>query len=185
MNSKDATFAIYRTREEIKVAVHSFVKLGFKKSALWVFQSKANGSKDFSQFQKYQFKNGAAIGALAGAIILGAVFMVAARHINDNRWLLMTGGIVFGGLLGAAAGTLIGIGTPNPAAKRYGQYLQSGGILLSMHSESPKQVQQAKEILSATGGQDIQLINELKTWDKANLEILDLEKLEAESLLEL
>lgn len=107
MNSQDATFAIYRSREEIKMAVQ-----------------------------------------------------------------------------GAAAGTLVGVGTPDPAAKRYGQYLQSGGILISVHSESPQQIQQAKKILSAIGGQDIQLLNETNTWAKANLEIIDLQKLQAEAPIE-
>ncbi|MBN8538174.1 MAG: hypothetical protein J0M15_14065 [Deltaproteobacteria bacterium] len=184
MNSQDATFAIYRSREEIKKAVQSFTKFGFDISSLLVFQSKRNGSKDFSQVQKYQLKNGAIIGAIAGAAIVGAIALSGIGGLNGGRWIMLTGGIIVGGILGATAGTLVGVGTPDPAAKRYGQYLQSGGILISVHSESPQQIQQAKKILSATGGQDIQLLNETNTWAKANLEIIDLQKLQAEAPLE-
>jgi hypothetical protein len=166
MNSQDATFAIYRSREEIKKAVQSFTKFGFDKSSLLVFQSNPNGSKDFTQVLKYQFKNGAIIGAIAGAEILGAIAISGTGVMDGSKWIILTGGILVGGILGAAAGTLVGIGTPDPAAKRYGQYLQSGGILLSVHSENPQQIQQVEEILSATGGQDIQLLNEKKLGPK-------------------
>jgi hypothetical protein len=179
MNSKDATFAIYRNEEEIKLAIQSFLQLGFDRSELWAFQSKLHGAKDFSQVQKYQFKKGAFIGAVFG-VLVGAFAMLARGELVANHWTLMILGVFAGGVLGAAIGTLVGIGTPDPAAKRYGQYLQSGGILLSVHSENPKQILQAQEILRTTGGQDIQLINELETWDKANLERIDLEKLQAE-----
>jgi uncharacterized membrane protein len=185
MNTKDATFAIYRNQDEIKVAIHSFVKLGFNKSALWAFQSKRNGSKDFSQVQKYQFKNGAIIGAAVGAILIGGFFMFVDKELIGSRLIMIFVGIFIGALLGAAGGFLVGIGTPDPAAKRYGQYLQSGGILLSVHSENPKQIQQAQEVLTETGGQDIQLINELKTWDDANLERINLEKLQPEIMFEI
>jgi hypothetical protein len=181
MNSKDATFAIYRTREEIKVAARSFAKLGFENSAIWVFQSKPRGSKDFSQVQKYQFKTGAVIGALVGAALSIGFFMLINTETINNRWVLMSVGVLIAGLFGAAGGTLVGVGTPDPAAKRYGQYLQSGGILMSVHSDSPNQVKQAHEVLSATGGQDIQVINEMKTWDQANLERIDLENLSSEA----
>ncbi len=185
MNSKDATFAIYRDRAEIKVAVHSLIELGFNKSTITTFQSKCGGSKDFSQVLKYQFKNGAVIGAIVGTVLGSVFFAIANGELFGSRLIMMLVDILFGGLLGAAGGTLVGIGTPDPAAKRYGQYLQSGGILLSVYGENPKQIQQAKEVLSATGGQDIQLINELKTWEKANLERIDLEKVQTEGALDL
>jgi hypothetical protein len=183
MNANDGTFAIFRNRDEVKVAVHSFLKLGFNKSALWVFQSKLNHSKDFFQFPKYQVKTCLGIGAIVGAIIVGTIATVSIGELSGGLWTMMAVGIPFGALFGAAAGTLVGIGIPDPAAKRYGQYLRSGGILLSVHSNSPKQVRQANEILSATGGQDIQLMNELKTWNKAKLEMIDLEKMQVEAQL--
>lgn len=185
MNTKDATFAIFRDREEIKVAVRSFLKLGFAESALWAFQVKKNGTKDFSQVQKSEFKNGAILGAIVGATFAGIFFISTNSELFGSRSMMILGGIFLGALVGAAGGTLVGIGTPTPAAKRYGQYLESGGILFSVHSDSPKQIQQAQEILFATGGQDIQLINELKTWNKANLERIGLEKLQTDAALDL
>jgi hypothetical protein len=181
MSSKDATFAIYRDQREIKVALHTLLKMGFNNSAVLALQSKRGGPKDFAQVQKSQFRSGALIGALIGSILFGGFFMFATEDLGTQRMLLTLFGIFIGGLFGAAAGTLVGIGTPAPAAQRYGQYLQSGGILLSVNSNSPEQVAQAQWILAETGGQDIQLINEFETWDKANLERIDLEKLQNET----
>jgi len=178
MNTKDATFAIYRDREEIKIALQSFRKLGFNNSALWAFQPKPKGSKDFNQVQKYQFKNGALMGAIWGAALVGALFVFIDTEQVGGQLMMITMGVFIGALFGAVAGILVGIGTPDPAAKRYGQYLHSGGILLSVHSENPEQIEQAQQVLAATGGQDIQLIDEFKTWDTANLERIDLEKLQ-------
>jgi hypothetical protein len=178
MSTKNATFAIFRDKDEIKLAVRSFVKLGFNKSALWIFQSNQNGDQDFNEFQNSQLKNGAMIGAVIGALIFGAFFLFNQHHFPGNQWALALASIILGAIVGAAGGTLVGIGTPVPVAKRYGQYLKSGGILLSVHSDNPKQLHQAQEVLFATGGQDIHLINEEKTWIDANLERIELEDLE-------
>lgn len=180
MSTTDATFAIYRNRADVLVALNSFLGHGFRSSALWVFQSKRDGAKDFSQVQRCQLKTGALIGALVGAIAVGGFFAFGMSDPVGGRWLMLFVGVFVGGLFGAAAGTLVGVGTPDSAGKRYGQYLQSGGILVSVHSETPDQIQQAHEILIATGGQDVQYINELKTWEKANLERINIEAFQAE-----
>ncbi len=183
MNNQNATFAIYHDRKEIRQAVRSFTKLGFDESDLWAFQARESGSKDFSKVQKFHFTKGAIGGAIVGLILVGVFLSIADRELLSSRWLIL-GIVLIGGLFGAAAGTLIGIGTPDPTAKRYGQYLDSGGILLSVHSETPEQIQQAREVLLATGGQDIHVMNEFKTWEKANMERLDLEKFRHASALD-
>ncbi len=180
MSTKDASFAIYRNRDEIRIAVRSLLKLGFQNSDLMIFQAKHGGAQDFQQVQKYQIKKGAILGAPIGAIILGGIGFAAGGQLSGSPLGIMAAAAALGLVLGAVCGTLVGIGTPDPAAKRYGQYLKSGGILLSVHNQNLQQIQKAQKVLSATGGQDIQLINESDTWGKANLERVDLEKLEAE-----
>lgn len=179
MNINDATFAIYRDQGEIKIALQSLKKLGFIKTAMSVYQTKKYGSKDFPQVQKFQYIYSSIIGSVIGIFIASGFFIFAKVDYVGSRFIFIILGIFFGGLLGAAGGLLVGIGTPDPAAKRYGQYLQSGGILLSVHCNTPKQFQQAQEVLSSTGGQDIQVINEIKTWRNANIERIDLENLQS------
>lgn len=176
MNPKEATFAIYRDQSEIKVAMHSLIKLGFARSDISTFQSKAYGDKDFSQVLLYQLRNGAIAGAIVGAVLGSVFFMVVGGHLLGSHLLVMIVDSLLGGLVGAVCGTLVGIATPSPPAKRHGQYLQSGGILLSVHSDTAKQIDLAQAVLTATGGQDIHLINEINTWETANLERMDREK---------
>jgi hypothetical protein len=64
-------------------------------------------------------------------------------------------GIGAGGAVGGFTGALIGMGIPEYEAKRYEGRIQSGGILLSVHCDSSDWTKKAKEVLSATGAQDI------------------------------
>jgi hypothetical protein len=50
---------------------------------------------------------------------------------------------------------LIGLGIPEYEAKRYEGRIKSGGILLSVHSDNSEWTKKAKEILRATGAEDI------------------------------
>jgi hypothetical protein len=176
-----AIFAIYHSRTEINVAIDALKKLGFKKSSFWISRANIKGSKDFPYVTKYQVKTGAIFGALLGAAIFGAAFMLGEIAPLANRFLILIAGLFVGGLAGLAAGTLVGIGTPDLAAKRYGQYLQSGGILFSVQNKNLIQWQQARAILLATGGQDIQSKNEDSTWVGAEAEFQKIEAIETEN----
>jgi hypothetical protein len=56
-----------------------------------------------------------------------------------------------GGLIGALAG----MGIPEYEARRYEGRVRDGGILLSVHCESPGDILRAREILTGTGAVDI------------------------------
>jgi hypothetical protein len=181
MIQKNATFAIYENLEQAKKTVGLLLKLGFTKADIWIYQAKQDGSKDFAQVQRSQFKNGALIGALTGAAFAVGLFLFGTEFLASSIWIVkFVGVIVAGAALGAACGFLVGIGTPDPVAKRYGQYLEAGGILLSVHCGTPNQIVRAKEILSGSGGQDVHLADELKTWREANLERIEIETLPVE-----
>ena len=47
------------------------------------------------------------------------------------------------------------MGIPEYEAKRYEGRVKDGGILLSVHCDSSEEVSKAKEILKATGAEDI------------------------------
>jgi hypothetical protein len=191
MSDKDAVFAIYRNRNEIKMAIHALRRLGHNERDMWAFQSKPKGERDFAQVQKYQIKKGALLGAVVGVTLAIALCLLVSvelvhlgpsfRFFREHALLSTVAVILLGTIWGTGTGALIGIGTPDPAAKRYGQYLKSGGILFSVRCGTSAQVAQAQQILEATAGQDVQVANELQTWEEANLERIDLEQLEAKA----
>lgn len=178
LEHQNATFAVFRTQDEIKIAVRALKRFGFLPSDLVIWQSRPDAAQDFQQQPMYQIRNGSIIGAIAGAVILGGMyFMLKSDLVHQDIWMGL-GAILLGGIFGAASGALIGIGTPQSAANRYGIYLNDGGILLSVRSRTPDEVDKAREVLTATRGQDVHVADEEQTWNEAHLERLELEKFE-------
>jgi hypothetical protein len=79
-------------------------------------------------------------------------------------------GLGVGGAVGGVAGALIGMGIPGFEAKRYEGRLHKGGILLSVHCDTAGENTRAKEILIASGAEDISSTGEFsvdgKTTDR-------------------
>lgn len=71
-----------------------------------------------------------------------------------------------GGAVGGFTGALIGMGIPGFEAKRYEGRLQKGGILLSVHCDTAGQITRAKEVLKATGGEDVSSTSEASVDSK-------------------
>ena len=90
--------------------------------------------------------------------------------------LLVAGPIVarlaeigFGGTLGELAGALLGLRIPEYEARRYQGSIENGGILLSMHCDSPICVEKAKLLLNSTGAEDISSTSESAAdWHNSN-----------------
>jgi len=87
------------------------------------------------------------VGALA---VPGVGPLVAAGPIVAA----LSGAAVGGGVGGVAAG-LIGMGIPEYEAKRYEGKVRDGGILISVHAESPDTIHRAKSIFERAGAHDI------------------------------
>jgi hypothetical protein len=60
-----------------------------------------------------------------------------------------------GGALGWIAGLLAGLRLPEYVAKRYAGRVRRGGILLSVHCDSPEWCQRAMKTLKDTGARNI------------------------------
>lgn len=78
------------------------------------------------------------------------IYLLAAGPIVAGLAGLGAGGAV-GGLIGALAG----MGIPEYEARRYEGRVKDGGVLLSVHCETPGEILRAREILAATGATDI------------------------------
>lgn len=194
MKNKKATFAIYKNRNEIRTAIRSLLKLGFKDRDLAVLQPVQNGPRDFPQVQKNQILNGTIFGAVLGAFLGGCLYLFVGPGLDSHavgvdanvvgQGLTAFVAILLGAIAGAACGTLVGIGTPKPVGQRYGQYMHAGGILLSVESESPEEAARAESILLATGGQDVHVADENSTWNSAIEENIHISRDKSKNILE-
>jgi hypothetical protein len=160
-----AVFGIYSDRPGIEYALGVLKHAGFRNTDVSVLLPENLGSKDLATGKATKAPEGAAAGGGAGAIVggaLGWLVGIGALAIPGLGPFIAAGPIVtalagvgVGGTLGGIAGGLVGLGIPEYEAKRYEGRIRSGGILLSVHCDSSKWTKKAKEVLSATGAEDI------------------------------
>jgi hypothetical protein len=108
---------------------------------------------------------GTTAGVTAGGVIGGTLGVLAGIGMLAIPGLgpfiaagpIMAGlaGLGVGGAVGGVTGALIGSGIPEFEAKRYEGRLQHGGILLSVHCDTSDEIKRAKEVLKATGAEDV------------------------------
>lgn len=174
-----AVFGIFRNQSEVKFARSMLNARGFQNSEISIMYPNHPGDQDFSQNQRSELKNGAQLGAAIGAVLLfsAAVLFSARRSALDlsttstntpqfyQLIVLCFLGLIIGAILGAACGALVGIGIPEPARNRYRDYVEAGGILMSVHAETENKRTSAQSVFEQSGAQDVNVINEKPCWD--------------------
>lgn len=170
----NAVFAVFKTKEQAERAVNGLCLKGFSPASISTLFAGNDGSKDFAHEPRTSLPQGAAIGALIGCVTFALAGLVAGFHdfgipLGETNLAVhpIVGGLIgalFGAFFGAASGGLIGAGTPPAAADRYAEYLDEGGILVSVHTEKADQAEMAVTVLEAAEGSDPVIINEEQTW---------------------
>jgi hypothetical protein len=160
-----AVFGIYNTRTEAERAVDQVVAAGFSNEDVSVLMSDVDSSKDFAHEKNTKAPEGAATGVAAGGVVggtLGLLAGIGALAIPGVGPLIAAGpimgalaGLGVGGAVGGLVGVLVGMGIPEYEAKRYEGRVKDGGILLSVHCETSGEITRAKEVLKASGAQDV------------------------------
>lgn len=160
-----AVFGIYPNRAGIEYALTVLKDAGFRNTDVSVLLPENLGTKDLATQKASKAPEGVAAGATSGAVIggaLGWLVGIGALAIPGLGPFVAAGpivaalaGIGAGGAVGGFTGALIGMGIPEYEAKRYEGRIQSGGILLSVHCDNSDWAKKAKEVLNATGAQDI------------------------------
>ncbi len=187
MTHKKATFGIYRSKEDVSSGVALLARGGFGEARATVLFPDHNGDQDFPNVQKNEVFKYARVGSVIGAFLfLIFVFfamsgLISFISLGDlpmwKRVLAATASLFAGGVVGAACGALVGIGTPNKAARRYGQYVEAGGILLSVQTENPDEQKRVEKLLEESGAEDIRSIDEEAGWSDVRAETNLLSKL--------
>jgi len=163
--SNTAVFGIYATRAGVENAVRQMKTEGFRYTDISVLLPENLGSKEIATEKNTKAPEGAATGAASGAVIGGALGWLVGigslaipglgPFIAAGPIMAALAGVGAGGALGGVTGSLIGMGIPEYEAVRYEGRIKKGGILLSVHSDNSDWTKKAKEIMEATGAEDI------------------------------
>lgn len=164
-NSMDATTIV----DQLKTA-------GFTASDISVLMPDKQGSKDFAIENETKSPEGATIGAGTGAVLggsLGWLVGIGALAIPGVGPLIAAGpimaaltGVALGGTVGGITGALVGLGIPEYEAKKYEGKLKGGRCLLSVHSETAEETQNAKRVFEQAGAEDISVSNDASVTAK-------------------
>jgi hypothetical protein len=163
---KVGVFGIYASRLAVENATDSLIKAGFPASDISVLMPETlGGAKDMGTEKATKAPEGTAAGVTAGGVIGGTLGVLAGVGLLAIPGLgpfiaagpIMAGlaGLGVGGAVGGVTGALIGMGIPEFEAKRYEGHLQKGGILLSVHCDTPGEIMRAKEVVKSTGGEEV------------------------------
>jgi hypothetical protein len=165
-----AVFGIYPTTAQVERAVNALLEAGFGSQDVSVLMADLQGTRDFAVSKETKAPEGATTGATTGGVIGGALGVLAgigALAIPGLGPLLAAGPIVAGlagvgagGAVGGLLGALVGMGIPEFEARRYEGRVKDGGVLVSVHCETPGEILRAKEVLRDMGAVDISTTSE-------------------------
>jgi hypothetical protein len=153
-NAKNAVCGIYTSRDSLERAADTLVRSGFHSSNVSVLLPQNLGRRAIGAEKATKGPEGAAMGAGSGAVLGGTLGLLAGIGA------LAIPGV--GPFIAAGPIKLVGMGIPEYEARRYEGRLQRGGILLSLHCDTSKEIARAREIMQRTGAQDISATGE--TW---------------------
>lgn len=178
MSTKTAVYGLYKDRRGVDEALEALKQSGFRNTDVSVLFPDNHGSKDFAHEKHTKAPEGAAVGSGSGALIGGALGWLASAgllaipgvgpFIAAGPVMGLLAGVGVGGGVGSIVGGLIGMGMPEYEAKRYESRIRAGGILFSVHCDSPEWVTRAKHLLQQTGAEHIASACEAKADFMAN-----------------
>lgn len=160
-----AVYGIYRTRTDAENGVDRLLASGFRKEDISVLLQDNVGTKDFAHEKHTKAPEGTTTGAIAGGAIGGTLGLLAGigalaipglgPFIAAGPIMAVLAGVGSGGVVGGIIGALVGMGIPEFEAKRYEGRIKEGGILLSVHCDNSEWVGRAKDLLKASGAEDV------------------------------
>src|SRR4030095_14845167 len=145
--------------------VDALAQAHFSNADVSVLAPDQQSTKDFAHEKHTKAPEGATTGAATGGALggtLGLLVGLGALAIPGLGPFIAAGplmaalaGLGVGGAVGGLVGALVGMGIPEYEAKRYDGRVRQGGILVSVHCDSPEGIARAKDILKQTGAEDV------------------------------
>lgn len=165
-----AVFCILRNEVQAIRVVERLKNSGFSNNDISVVMADNFGTREFAIENQTKTPEGAAVGASTGAAVggvLGWLTGVGAFAIPGLGPFIAAGPIMAAlsgaavvGTLGGIGGALIGMGIPEFEARRYEGRVNSGSVLLSVHTEDADEAERARSIFETEGAEDVQSSNE-------------------------
>jgi hypothetical protein len=165
MARNTSVMGLYSDRIRVSEALNVLNKSGYRAADISVLASDNQGSKDFAHVKHNKALQAAAIGAAAGALLGAALAWYISTQpvtVTDLGPLVAAGPVLAaiagagaGGLLGWLVGFIAGMGMTEYVAKRFAGRILHGGILLSVHCDTPEWCDRARKALKDTGARDI------------------------------
>ncbi len=165
MSKNIAVMGIYSDGTTASDAINVLLKVGYRPTDISVLASENRGSKDFALEERKKALEGAAIGAAIGAMLgAGIAWFLSVQTVTNLRFEMLTAagpvvaalaGVGVGGAVGWILGLMTGLSAQEYVAKRYAGRVRHGGILLSVHCDSPEWCERAKKTLKNTGAKNI------------------------------
>jgi hypothetical protein len=155
-NRDIAVFGIYSHRATCEYAISVFNVAGFRASNISILlQEKPGGAAAAAD-------SGAAMGSTLGWLAATNAIIVPGRVplIVAGPIVVAVAGTGAEGALSGLAGGITWLGIPDSEAKKYQDRIEGGGILLSLHCETPAGADRAKVLLISTGAEEISSTNE-------------------------
>jgi len=160
-----AAFVIYTTQSAVENAIDELKAAGYRNTDISVLMPENIGTKDLAHEKRTKAPEGATAGAGTGVVLggaLGWLVGIGALAIPGLGPFIAAGPIMaalagagVAGAVGGVVGSLVGMGIPEYEAKRYEGRVKQGGILLSVHCDNSEWTKRAKDILEATGAEDV------------------------------
>lgn len=167
---KVSVFGLFHDQETLGRAVETLQTAGFPTTDISVLMPRSQSERLFAHEHHTKAPEGATAGAVAGGIVGGGLTLLVglgALVIPGLGPLLAAGplvaalaGLGAGGAVGGIAGALIGMGIPEYEAKRYQEFVEKGGILLSVHCDDEAAAHRARSILDGFGATGIDKVRE-------------------------
>ncbi len=168
--SKKSVFCIATSRTQADYIIEHLEVAQFSRDDISALFSDRGTSHDFAHEKSTKAPEGAVAGASTGGLIGGALGWIASigllvipgvgPFLAAGPIMAALSGAAIGAALGGVTGGLVGMGIPEIEAKRYVGKISEGNILISVHTESAEQIEQAKAILAEAGAQDICVASE-------------------------
>jgi hypothetical protein len=160
-----AVFGIYQSEKQAERTVDDLLAAGFSNDDVSVLLPDVRGTKDFAHDKGTKAPEGTAAGVTTGGVVGGTLGLLAGigvlaipgigPFIAAGPIVSALAGLGVGGAVGGLIGALVGMGIPEYEAKRYEGHIKAGGVLLSVHCDTPEMIERAKDLLKHTGAQDI------------------------------
>lgn len=157
--AKRAVFGIVTSQSQAERLVQQLTQIGVSPQDISVLLPDKQATRTFAHEKKTKAPEGAVAGAGALGLVGGAIGLLAGigSIAIPGLGVFMAAGPLLGALsaaavgagLGGVTGALIGMGIPELEAKQYEGKLRGGNILISVHTEDSKQVDQVKELFKA------------------------------------